>query len=131
MAVDAGYVAYVLDQLSAFGNVTARKMFGGAGLYYRGLTFALIANDELYLKVDDTNRADYEAQGSQPFRPFEDKAVVMSYYQIPPGVLDDPDELKLWAHKAFAIAERAAEKKARRAPRQTAPKTPRKSKPRS
>jgi len=124
MAVDDGYLAYILDQLTPFGTVTARKMFGGASLAHRGLAFALIADDALYFKVDDTNRADYEAQDCQPFRPFEDKAYVMSYYEVPPGVLDDPDELKVWATKSFAISARKAEKKAGRVPKKKAkPKT--------
>jgi peptidoglycan-N-acetylglucosamine deacetylase len=40
-------------------------MFGGVGLCRRSRFFALIAGDTLYLKVDDTTRADYEAERNE------------------------------------------------------------------
>jgi TfoX/Sxy family transcriptional regulator of competence genes len=60
----------VLEQLQGAGPVTAKKMFGGVGLYIDMVFFGLIADDVLYLKVDDSNRADYEAEGMKPFKPF-------------------------------------------------------------
>ena len=59
-------------------------MFGGAGLYHDGLFFGLIDDDALYLKVDDSNRIDFEARGKGPFRPFPDRPeAVMNYYEVP------------------------------------------------
>jgi DNA transformation protein len=101
------FISYVLDQLSGFGEVTPRKMFGGAGLYHDGLMFALIANDILYFKVDVGNRGDYESAGSEPFRPYPDKNTVMSYYEVPIDVSEDRDELASWAQAAFEAAIRA------------------------
>lgn len=60
MSVSPSYKAYVLDQLSAAGAVTARSMFGGVGLYCQGLFFGLIDDDTLYLKVDDATRPEFE-----------------------------------------------------------------------
>ncbi len=73
MPVSDQYSDYVLEQLCCAGRVTARKMFGGMGLYLQGMFFALIASDILYFKVDDTNRPDYEAAGMGPFQPFADR----------------------------------------------------------
>ena len=101
------FISYVLDQLSDFGEVAWRRMFGGVGLYHDGLMFALIANDVLYLKADDENRGDYEEAGSLPFRPYPDKQTVMSYYEVPIDVSEDRDELSSWAEKAFGAARRA------------------------
>jgi len=42
-------------------------MFGGFGTFLDGLMFSLIADNDLYLKVDAENRPDYEAAGSYPF----------------------------------------------------------------
>ena len=103
MAVSDDFLNYVIDQLSSWGSVTARRMFGGAGLYRDGKMFGLIADDVAYLKVDDSNRADFEKAGSAPFRPFPDKATVMSYYEIPPEVLEQPHELAQWAERALRI----------------------------
>ena len=90
------YLEYVLEQLEGLGEVTPRKMFGGAGLYRDGKMFGLIADDVAYLKVDDSNREAFERAGSSPFKPYADKATVMSYYEIPPDVLEEPGELVLF-----------------------------------
>ena len=100
------FISYVLDQLSDFGEVAWRRMFGGVGLYHDGLMFALIANDVLYFKVDDASRSDYESAGSGPFRPYPDKKTVMSYYEVPIDVSEDRDELSSWAEKALGAARR-------------------------
>ena len=42
-------------------------MFGGAGVYCDGVMFALVPRDTLYFRVDDGNRAAYEAEGLEPF----------------------------------------------------------------
>ena len=65
MSVSPSYKAFVLEQLSAAGAVTARTMFGGVGLYCQGLFFALIDDDTLYLKVDDASIPDFEREGSR------------------------------------------------------------------
>jgi DNA transformation protein len=81
------YLDYVLDQLKSIGPVIARKMFGGVGLYWNGVFFALIADDTLYFKVDDSNRSDYEAVGMGPFKPFAEKSYAMQYYEVPADVV--------------------------------------------
>ena len=59
-------------------------MFGGVGIYAQGLFFALIAEDRLFFKVDDTTRPEFDQFGMEPFRPFgEDSA--MGYYELPAG----------------------------------------------
>ncbi len=109
MAFTAEYRDWVLEQLRYVGPVTARSMFGGAGLYLDGLFFALIAEDTLYLKVDGSNRGDFEAAGTGPFRPYVDGRA-MQYYEVPADVLEDPDRLRGWAEKALAVARRKKKK---------------------
>ncbi len=107
MAVSGEYLSYLVDQFGPFGAVTSRRMFGGAGLYRDGLFFGLMADDTLYLKVDDTNRGEYEAAGMGPFRPFaEGKNYAMGFYEVPAEVLEDPPELARWAEGAWAVADR-------------------------
>jgi DNA transformation protein len=102
---DASFKDYVVDQLSSFGGVGARAMFGGFGLYKAGVMFGLIANDELYFKVDETNRAEYETRKSQPFvYEGKNKPISMSYWRVPGEILENPDDLKDWAMKAYDIA---------------------------
>jgi TfoX/Sxy family transcriptional regulator of competence genes len=60
--------------------------------------------------VDDTSRADYEAEGIGPFvAPWSGKRT--SYYQVPPAVLADPERLKTWVEKAVAVKARNPNKK--------------------
>lgn len=86
-------------------------MFGGVGIYSGGIFFALIADDTVYFKVDETSRADFEARGMRPFRPFGDEGGTMKYYQLPEDLLEDTEALRPWAEKAITIARQS---KARR-----------------
>jgi DNA transformation protein and related proteins len=109
LASSSGFEAFVIDQLSDLGDVVPRKMFGGVGLYCDALFFGLIARDELYLKVDDQTRPLFEAAGSTPFRPYDDRPVTMQYYVVPISVLESAPDLVAWARRAVAAAARAAE----------------------
>ncbi|HEX7416413.1 MAG TPA: TfoX/Sxy family protein [Steroidobacteraceae bacterium] len=109
MPVSEGYLAYAIEQLAGLGRVSSRRMFGGVGLYSGDWFFGLISADILYLKVDDSNRADYDSRGCGPFRPFADRPEYgMRYYQVPAEVLEEPDALRAWAQKSIAVAQRAA-----------------------
>ena len=108
MPVSDEYLTYVIDQLECLGPVRARRMFGGAGLYCEGLFFAIVADDVLYFKVDNSNRGEYEAAGMGPFKPFPDKSEFMQYYEVPIDVLENRDALRDWAGKAVRVAERKA-----------------------
>ena len=120
MTVGAGFLQYVLEQLERLGGVTQRRMFGAVGLYRDGVFFSVIDDDTLYFKVDDTTRPDYESRGMQPFRPYKDKPEVsMTYYTVPVDVLDDAEELVIWARRSVSIAglpkkKKKKKKKARR-----------------
>jgi len=107
MRVSEGFRSYVLEQLGAVPHLLARAMFGGVGLYADDLFFGIVAADTLYFKVDDRNRARYTAAGMAPFQPYSDRPMTMSYYQVPLGILEDPDELAAWAREAIAVASRA------------------------
>jgi DNA transformation protein len=110
VAASEEYLTYVLDQLDGLGDVRAQRMFGGAGIYCGRAMFGLVADDILYLNVDDSNRADFEEAGAEPFRPFPDKSEVMSYYEVPADVLENRDELTQWAQKALSVALRKRKK---------------------
>jgi len=107
MAVSAELRDYVLDQLRAVAPVTARAMFGGVGIYSRGLFFALIADDVLYFKVDAATRKAFEARGSRAFNPFGKGR--MNYYELPEDILEDADALREWMRASLAVARRKKE----------------------
>jgi DNA transformation protein len=111
MTVSADFLAYVLEQLTELGGVSSRRMFGGVGLYSDEFFFGLIAEDTLYLRVDDGNRADYTARAAAPFRPYADRPQLsMSYYEVPPEVLEDARQLAEWARRSVAVAQRSPQR---------------------
>ncbi len=108
MPISDEFLDYVIDQFAGWGEVSARKMFGGAGLYCDGAMFGLIADDVAYLKVDDSNREDFVRAGSSAFNPFPEKTktYIMSYYENPADVLEDREQLGKWAERALAVARK-------------------------
>ena len=99
-------------------------MFSGAGIYCDGIIFALVLGDTLYFKVDDGNRAAYEAEGLEPFS-YEARGrrvTVGAYWRVSERLFDEPEEMLAWARDARAAGRRAAatkkprpKRKARRA----------------
>lgn len=110
------FVEYIIkDLLSSLRGVTARAMFGGFGIYKDGVMFGLVDNDELYLKVDATNRLEYEVAGSIPFT-YETKGgkkILISYWRVPPSALENANELVCLAEKSYNINLDIAVKKNR------------------
>ena len=114
----SAFVEHLHEVFNGLGPITARKMFGGWGVYHDGVMFGLVANDELYLKVDDTNRADFEALGLEAFvYDKQGKQMEMSYYQAPEFIFDDPDEAERWARKAWEIAWKTKASKSKKKPK--------------
>lgn len=102
------YRDYVMELLKPSGDFSGRAMFGGYGIFEGGDMFALVSQDDrLCFKVDDSNRGDYEAAGSERLTP-------MPYYVVPEEVLEDPATLAEWAARSVAIAHASAKKKKRR-----------------
>ena len=105
MPVSPSFQTFVVDQLSrVVPQVRGRRMFGGVGIYSGEAFFALIADDTLYFKVDDSNRPDFEARQMGPFQPYGPEGEVMQYYQVPDELLEDVEALRPWAEKALAVA---------------------------
>ena len=111
MAKTTPYLEFLLEQFEPLGQITARAMFSGYGLYCNGVFFAIVAKHSLYLKTDDENRAEFEARGLRRFRPFENGKSVMPYYEAPAEMFEDPDMLKHWAGGSVQAGIRAQAKK--------------------
>jgi DNA transformation protein and related proteins len=107
------FSTYLLDLLAPLGPVSARRMFGGVGLFHGATMFGLIAREELFLKAGDANRPAYEALGEAPFT-YETKTgthTLGSYWRCPAEVLDDAEVFRDWARQAVAAAAVAARSK--------------------
>jgi DNA transformation protein and related proteins len=110
----------IQELFAAFGRVSARGMFDGAGLYADGLIFALVADGVIYLKATPDGAAAFEREGCEPFTYAAKggKRAVMSYWRMPERLYDDPDELAIWARAALATAQA---KQAENRPRKPGP----------
>lgn len=110
------FVENLLELMEPLGDVTARRMFGGYGIYHGEIMFGLVAYSVFYLKVDDLNRGEFEDHGMPPFQ-FErgdGKVIQMSYYQCPDEALSRPDALRPWAESALEASRRNYRPKRRR-----------------
>ena len=77
--------------------------------------FALIADNDLYLKVDRANLDDFTTHGLEPFSYFKkEKEFKLSYYQAPEEALESADVMREWGNKAYDVALRAAASKAKK-----------------
>jgi DNA transformation protein len=120
MGVSDGFIDFLLDQLAGIGDVSARRMFGGVGLYAGDVFFGIVAQDALYLKTDDGNRARHEAAGMGPFKPYPDRSETMQYYGVPLHVLEDAEVLVEWAREAVGAGRRATAARAARGTKRSA-----------
>lgn len=101
------FVAHCAELLSAVAAIRVRAMFGGWGLYAGPAMLALVADDELYLKVDGETRAQFVAAGCEPFVWNGPRGpVTFSYFRPPPAALEAPDEMEPWARLALEAARR-------------------------
>lgn len=102
------YVNFVLELLRGLGAVSARRMFGGYGLYLHGLMFAIIVHDVLYFKVNVDTRADFTSKGLPAFTyQKQGKIQQINYYQCPDDALEDEELMQMWASKAYGVAIKA------------------------
>jgi DNA transformation protein and related proteins len=101
-------IALALELFEPLGDLRARKMFGGAGVYCAGRMFALLADGLIYLKTDAVSRDQFAAAGSTPFV-FETRdgsSATMSYWRLPDTALDDADEALAWGRLGLEAALR-------------------------
>ncbi len=103
--INSGFVDYIIDLLSQYGNISARRMFGGYGLYLNKVIFAIIIDDELYFKADKDLGEEYTKAGSHPFTyQKNDKTVALSYWYVPAEIIEAQDLLKNWFNKSLRVA---------------------------
>jgi TfoX/Sxy family transcriptional regulator of competence genes len=57
MASKQSTVDYIVDQLASAGAVSSKKMFGEYGVYLDGKMFALVCDDQLFLRPTVAGRA--------------------------------------------------------------------------
>jgi DNA transformation protein and related proteins len=107
------FAAYCAELLRPLGQCKVRKMFGGHGISLDGISIALIAWEQLWLKVDEETKPKFREAGCKPFvYDGKSKPIEMSYWTAPADAMESPALMLPWARLAFAAAKRAGMKKA-------------------
>lgn len=117
-------VERVLTLLTPHGDIRARAMFGGHGLYLDGMMFALIAGERLYFKTDAETRPRFARTGSKPFSFLRaGKEMVTSYYETPPRTINSARAIMPWMELA-TIAARGTQRATAKAAKPKAARRP-------
>jgi DNA transformation protein len=115
MSVSKSFIAHALDLMELVGPVQGRAMFGGYGLYTGGAMFALLDDDELFLKADAESVDAFVAAGCRQWVfPGPKGPTPGGYWRPPDDAHDDPEGMLPWARLAVEASRRAAAAKARK-----------------
>lgn len=115
MTTNRDFMDYLLELLTPLDGVSAKRMFGGYGLFRDGLMFALVSDDTLYFKTDDQSVVRFTERELEPFTYIKaGKPMAMSYYRAPEETMDSSDDMCDWATVAYDAARRASNRAAMR-----------------
>ena len=101
------------EMFSSLGTVTIKPMFGGKGVYWKGVIIAVDFHGDILLKADDVTAPAFEAAGAirWAYEGKRGKAVNMPYWSIPAEAFDDPEIMAQWVKRAFEAGLRSAKVK--------------------
>ncbi len=104
MASSLEFVEYVCEQMKDAGIITYKKMFGEYGIYLNGKIFALVCDDQLFIKITNAGKSLVpnitEAppyQGSKPYFVidfFEDHDLITEFVKKTCEELPEPKPKK-------------------------------------
>ena len=104
MASHPDFVNYVAEQLRGAGTIRSRKMFGEYGLYCDGLFFAVICDDQLFVKpAPEVEAAFPELPKAPPYDGAKDYILVED--------VDDRDAMTALARLTCLAPEKQPRKK--------------------
>jgi DNA transformation protein len=102
-------IEHLRDLFAPLGSISARKMFGGYGLYLDGLIFGIVIEGSVCLKVDDETKQRFLAAGCAPFvYRGQKEPITMSYWSVPEEAMESPQDMLPWARLALGAAMRKA-----------------------
>jgi len=110
MVASSDFAEYLRDQLAPLGPIAMRRMFGKTGVFCEGVMFGMVTENTLYLRVDDQSRATFkEAEAFPPLNyQKQGRTIDLAFWRGPERLMDEPDEVIVWARAALAAAHRVA-----------------------
>jgi len=115
MVASDDFAEFLRDQLAPLGRITMRRMFGKTGVFCDGVMLGMVTENTLYFRVDEQNRETFKEARSSPPLNYRKKGTLidLSFWRVPERLIDEPDELVVWARAALAAARRVAAKRGR------------------
>ena len=126
MVASDSFAEFLREQLAPLGPLSMRRMFGKTGVFCDGVMLGMVADNTLYFRVDDDNKAFFkEAEAFAPLN-YEKKgeSIDLAFWRAPERLFDEPDELVAWARAALAAAHRVAARRERPQPKQKTTRKP-------
>lgn len=115
MGNDKQFMEYVIsDVFHGIQDITSKSMFGGYGVYQGAYMIGLIAEGELYLRVDPSTSERHLESGGHTFsyhRSPSEKTEIKGYVSVTEDVMERRDELREWVGEAYGIAMKKQESK--------------------
>jgi len=113
MVASASFAEFLREQLAPLGHISLRRMFGKTGVFCQGVMFGVVTEDTLYVRVDDHNRETFEEAEAYPSLSYAKKGTIidLAFWRVPERLIDEPEELVMWARAALAAAHRVAAKR--------------------
>jgi DNA transformation protein len=109
MRVKSDLASYVAEQLAFLGRISSRAIFGGVGIFLEERLLGIVIEDKLYLHTDKSNLDDYASRGMPQFKPYPNAFdLTTDHHQVPPEVVQDPEQLRAWSQRARTAAIEAA-----------------------
>lgn len=100
----------IADLFAGLGTVEIRRLFGGKGIYHRGVIVAIVLRGELMLKTDAESAPLFSAEGCTQWTytgSRHGKLVSMPYWTVPDSAIDDAEEMSRWARIAYEAGVRS------------------------
>lgn len=112
MRTESSLAGYVAEQLAFLGRISSRSIFGATGIFIEDRLLGIVLDEVVYLHTGPTNRADYLSRGMPQFKPYPNAFdLTTDHHQVPPDVLQDEAQLKVWGERALQAAIDAAKAK--------------------
>lgn len=108
MPYDRALAEWVCEAMAPLGDVTIKRLFGGASFYLDGTIFAILGFDELWFKSDALIDDRWDAISTDRFEVTSrgGKRMTMNYRRAPSDAYDDADAVQRYAALALEAGRR-------------------------
>ncbi len=104
MVASASFSEFLREQFATLGPLTFRRMFGKTGVFCDGVMLAMVTEDALYFRVDESNKPIFEEAAAFPPLNYSKggRSIDLAFWRAPERLFDEPDEFVVWARAPLA-----------------------------